>query len=386
MRMRELAAVMAGVTFGMAVMPDMTVLAADNNMDYRRKVVGIAGIMNNTSTGLNDPVTRAEFANMLVKASTYRDYLPATSSVSVYADVPATAQYASSIRIAAEQNWITGYLGGLYKPDQSITLQEAARGILALLGYTSEDFGSSLSSARMAKFYTLELNENLDRQPNEVLNRSDCINLFYNLLKTKKKDSNEIYGTILDCELNSDGEINPITILDDERKGPILVHKNFSVSQSVPFDTEDANVFLNGVASTLSAVKSAQQQAGFAVLYYNVKSKTIWAYTTMGWDNDDNSGNNSYILLKGEIKNIYYKSTDVMTPTSVRIEVDQANSDDSFDTSEDVDSDGYLTISLDSSELQYMFSIYGDLEVGDDVVLVCNRNGSSYTAVDALEY
>lgn len=88
----------------------------------------------------------------------------------------------------------------------------------------------------------------------------------------------------------------------------------------------------------------------------------------MGWDNDDNSGNNSYILLKGEIKNIYYKSTDVMTPTSVRIEVDQANSDDSFDTSEDVDSDGYLTISLDSSELQYMFSIYGDLEVGDDVV------------------
>ena len=180
--------------------------------------------------------------------------------------------------------------------------------------------------------------------------------------------------------------INPITILDDARKGPILVHKNFSVSQSVPFDTEDANVFLNGVASTLSAVRSAQQQAGFAVLYYNVKSKTIWAYTTMGWDNDDNSGNNSYILLKGEIKNIYYKSTDVMTPTSVRIEVDQANSDDSFDTSEDVDSDGYLTISLDSSELQYMFSIYGDLEVGDDVVLVCNRNGSSYTAVDALDY
>ena len=206
------------------------------------------------------------------------------------------------------------------------------------------------------------------------------------MLKAKKKDSNEIYGTILDCELNSDGEINPITILDDERKGPILVHKNFSVSQSVPFDTEDANVFLNGVASTLSAVKSAQQQAGFAVLYYNVKSKTIWAYTTMGWDYDDNSGNNSYILVKGESKNIYYKSTDVMTPTSVRIEVDQANSDDSFDTSEDVDSDGYLTISLDSSELQYMFSIYGDLEVGDDVVLVCNRNGSSYTAVDALEY
>ena len=281
---------------------------------------------------------------------------------------------------------MSGYLGGKFKPEDPVLYKDAVKAILTMLGYTDDDFTGDLVSSRISKFNYLELNEDVSRQAADEVNQTDCMNIFYNLLKTKKKDSNEIYGTILDCELNSDGEINPITILDDERKGPILVHKNFSVSQSVPFDTEDANVFLNGEASTLSAVKSAQQQAGFAVLYYNVKSKTIWAYTTMGWDNDDNSGNNSYILLKGEIKNIYYKSTDVMTPTSVRIEVDQANSDDSFDTSEDVDSDGYLTISLDSSELQYMFSIYGDLEVGDDVVLVCNRNGSSYTAVDALEY
>lgn len=145
-------------------------------------------------------------------------------------------------------------------------------------------------------------------------------------------------------------------------------------------------MFLNGVESTLAAVKASQQQSGFAVLYYNVKSKTIWAYTTTGWDTKDDSGNNTYVLIKGEIKNIYYQSTDVMTPTSVRIEVDEANSDDDFDTSEDVDSDGYLNISLDSSELQYLFSIYGNLEVGDDVVLVCSRSGSSYTAVDAIEY
>lgn len=322
---------------------------------------------------------------MLVKASSYRENLP-SSSVSVYADVPADHPNAVYIRVAASQGWMSGYLGGNFKPEEPVLYKDAVKAVLTLLGYTDEDFTGDLVSSRISKFNYLELNEDVSRQAADEVNQTDCMNIFYNLLKTKKKDSNEIYGTILDCELNSDGEINPITILDDERKGPILVHKNFSVSQSVPFDTEDANVFLNGVASTLSAVKSAQQQAGFAVLYYNVKSKTIWAYTTMGWDNDDNSGNNSYILLKGEIKNIYYKSTDVMTPTSVRIEVDQANSDDSFDTSEDVDSDGYLTISLDSSELQYMFSIYGDLEVGDDVVLVCNRNGSSYTAVDALEY
>lgn len=371
-----------------AISPILSITAwADNistaNFNLRQQVVKLTGIMEIFS--FRESVTRADFAKMLVKASSYRENLP-TSNVSVYADVPATDPNAVYIRIAAREGWMSGYLGGKFKPEDPVLYKDAVKAILTMLGYTDDDFTGDLVSSRISKFNYLELNEDVSRQAADEVNQTDCMNIFYNLLKTKKKDSNEIYGTILDCELNSDGEINPITILDDERKGPILVHKNFSVSQSVPFDTEDANVFLNGVASTLSAVKSAQQQAGFAVLYYNVKSKTIWAYTTMGWDNDDNSGNNSYILLKGEIKNIYYKSTDVMTPTSVRIEVDQANSDDSFDTSEDVDSDGYLTISLDSSELQYMFSIYGDLEVGDDVVLVCNRNGSSYTAVDALEY
>ena len=371
-----------------AISPILSITAwADNistaNFNLRQQVVKLTGIMEISS--FRESVTRADFAKMLVKASGYRENLP-TSNVSVYADVPATDPNAVYIRIAAREGWMSGYLGGKFKPEDPVLYKDAVKAILTMLGYTDDDFTGDLVSSRISKFNYLELNEDVSRQAADEVNQTDCMNIFYNLLKAKKKDSNEIYGTILDCELNSDGEINPITILDDERKGPILVHKNFSVSQSVPFDTEDANVFLNGVASTLSAVKSAQQQAGFAVLYYNVKSKTIWAYTTMGWDNDDNSGNNSYILLKGEIKNIYYKSTDVMTPTSVRIEVDQANSDDSFDTSEDVDSDGYLTISLDSSELQYMFSIYGDLEVGDDVVLVCNRNGSSYTAVDALEY
>ena len=360
---------------------------ADNistaNFNLRQQVVKLTDIMEITS--FRESVTRADFAKMLVKASSYRENLP-TSNVSVYADVPATDPNAVYIRIAAREGWMSGYLGGKFKPEDPVLYKDAVKAILTMLGYTDEDFTGDLVSSRISKFNYLELNEDVSRQAADEVNQTDCMNIFYNLLKANKKDSNEIYGKILDCELNSDGEINPITILDDARKGPILVHKNFSVSQSVPFDTEDANVFLNGVASTLSAVRSAQQQAGFAVLYYNVKSKTIWAYTTMGWDKDDDSGNNSYILLKGEIKNIYYKSTDVMTPTSVRIEVDKANSDDSFDSSEDEDSDGYLTISLDSSELQYMFSIYGDLEVGDDVVLVCNRNGSSYTAVDALEY
>jgi len=374
---------LAAVTAVTSALP-MTVMAntSSANFDMRRQVVNLTGILN--VTDYTGQVTRGDFARMLVNASSYRENLP-SSSVSVFADVPGTHPDAVYIRIAASQGWMTGFLGGLFKPEEYITYKDAVKAALAVLGYSDEDFTGDLASSRISKFNYLELNEEVNRQPEEVLNQTDCMNIFYNLLKTKKKDSNEIYGTVLDCELNSDGEINPITILNDERKGPILVRKGFSVIQSVPFGSENANVFLNGTASTLEAVKASQQDAGFAVVYYNVKSKTIWAYTTRGWDDDDLEGNNAYVLLKGEVRNIYYKSTDVMTPTSIRLEIDDDNSDGDFGE-DGIDEDGYLTISLNSSELQYLFSIYGGIEVGDEVVMVCNKSGSSYTAVDAIEY
>lgn len=374
---------LAAVTAVTSALP-MTVMAntLSANFDMRRQVVNLTGILN--VSDYTGQVTRGDFARMLVNASSYRENLP-TSSVSVFADVPSTHPDAIYIRIAASQGWMTGFLGGLFKPEEYITYKDAVKAALAMLGYSDEDFTGDLASSRISKFNYLELNEEVNRQPEEVLNQTDCMNIFYNLLKTKKKDSSEIYGAVLDCELNSDGEINPITILDDERKGPILVRKGFSVIQSVPFGSENANVFLNGTASTLEAVKASQQDAGFAVVYYNVKSKTIWAYTTRGWDDDDLEGNNAYVLLKGEVKNIYYKSTDVMTPISIRLEIDDDNSDGDFGE-DGIDEDGYLTISLNSSELQYLFSIYGGIEVGDEVVMVCNKSGSSYTAVDAIEY
>ncbi len=374
---------LAAVTAVTSALP-MTVMAntSSANFDMRRQVVNLTGILN--VSDYTGQVTRGDFARMLVNASSYRENLP-TSSVSVFADVPSTHPDAIYIRIAASQGWMTGFLGGLFKPEEYITYKDAVKAALTMLGYSDEDFTGDLASSRISKFNYLELNEEVNRQPEEVLNQTDCMNIFYNLLKTKKKDSSEIYGAVLDCELNSDGEINPITILDDERRGPILVRKGFSVIQSVPFGSENANVFLNGTASTLEAVKASQQDAGFAVVYYNVKSKTIWAYTTRGWDDDDLEGNNAYVLLKGEVKNIYYKSTDVMTPTSIRLEIDDDNSDGAFGE-DGIDEDGYLTISLNSSELQYLFSIYGGIEVGDEVVMVCNKSGSSYTAVDAIEY
>ena len=361
MRRRELAAAMAFITAVSAV--PMAAEAADNNQDYRRKVVGIAGIMN-VSTGIKDAVTRAEFAHMLVQASTYREFLPVNGSVSVYADVPATAQYASSIRIAAEQNWMTGYLGGNFKPDQPVTLNEAARGALALLGYTNEDFGGSVSNARMAKFYDLELNENLNRQPSEILDRTDGVNLFYNLLKTKMKTGDKVYGTVLGCQLNSDGEINQMGLADPALKGPKLVSKGSQLGDHVPFNVQQASIYINGEAGSYETLKSCISNS-YVVIYYNQTAKTIWAYVA---DDDVQLGR---CAVRGTVQNIYYTSSDVMTPSAITLDNGQE-------------------YKLTSSDMQFAFSVYGAVRVGDRVTLVCekteNSNGDvTYTVVDYVE-
>lgn len=343
----------------------VTAYAADNNQDYRRKVVGIAGIMSSVSTNMDQPVTRAEFAGMLVNASVYKDYQTSVSNVAVYADVPRDYEYASSIRIAAEQTWMTGYLGGMFKPDQPVTMKEAVRGVLALLGYTNDDFGGDISGARMAKFYALEMNEELDRQPDEILNRSDCVNLFYNLLKTETKNTGKVYAEVLGCELNADGEVNPLELADTNLNGPKLIPKGRQLGDYVPFNVQQASIFVNGEASSYESLKNHISN-NYVVIYYNTTAKTIWAYIA---DEDVQSGR---CAVRGVVENIYYSSSDVMTPTSITL---------------DGDSEEYK---LKSSEMQFAFSIYGSLRVGDRVTLICEKTVNSndeavYTVVDYVE-
>lgn len=247
----------AAVTVALPV----SALAADSNQDYRRKVIGISRIMNNTSTGMDCPVTRAQYARMLVNASSLRDSVPALSRVSVYADIPMTSEYASYIRTAAQQKWMTGYLGGQFKPDQPVTLNEAVRGILALLGYTDEDFSESLSDSRMTLFYSLELDDELGRQPEEILNREDCVNLFYNLLKTEMKSGGKVYGTVLGCEVNSDGEINPMALADASLRGPKVIPKGKQLGDYVTIGTPIFRIQSKDAADILQTYKDALDTA-----------------------------------------------------------------------------------------------------------------------------
>lgn len=340
------------------------VVHAAVNFDLRKKVIGVAGIMNVTNT--DAMVTRAEFARMLVYASSHRSTVSQAGSTSVFADVEKNNEYASYIRIAASEGWMNGYLGGNFKPDQYITLSEAARGILALLGYSNEDFAGDQAGGRMAKYRYLELDDEINKEDQELLDKEDCIHLFYNLLKTNKKDGSGHYGKVLGCELTSDGEINPLTLADNSLKGPKVIRNGRRLSDYVPFSLSRANAYLNGEATSIENLKNTIESEAYVLIYYHSGTKTIWAYSESG----DQAGR---AVVQGEITNIYYSSADVMTPSAVVLNGNMG--------------EPYL---LSSSEMQFAFSMYGSMRVGDSITLVYERaekaDGTvTDTVVDYLE-
>lgn len=332
---------------------------ASSNYSMRKKVVVAAGIMRETSDD-SAPVTRAQFAEMLVKASTLRSSVSGDSNVSVFADVDRNSEYASYIRVAAEQGWMSGYLGGNFRPDQPVTMQEAVGAVLMLLGYTDEDFSGNIMSNRMAKATYLELDDGIGKAAANSLDRYDCVNLFYNLLKTNKKEyegqeetSSTVYASVLDFSLTSDGEINPLEALESKLKGPYAMADR-TLAGILPFSTSKASFYLDGESASKDDI---EEEA--VVIYYNSATRAVYGYSE--------SGNGQRGATEGELEAVYYSSFDVMIPTSIVV-------------------DG-TEYELATSDMQFAFSVYGELEIGDTITVIWeNKNSSDSEDEDSPEY
>ena len=319
-----------------------------SNFDLRKKVIGLTGITF-VSGNIDRFVTRGEFAKMLVQASQYRSVLTKSSNTSVFNDVPKDNENAAAIKMAVEQGYMTGYLGGNFKPNDNVTLNDAVRGVLTLLGYQASDFAGDANNKRMSKYGFLELNENL----------------IYNMLKTNMKDGGAYVVTVFNGEINKDKEVNPLKLADNSLKGPKVVKSVNQLAKALPFDYKDANLFVDGRSVGADYFKSlmVSSEVGL-VIYYSAAAKTVWAY------DENTDATNGKKAVHGTVESIYYESTSTLTPTSVTVNGE--------------------TYQITNSDMQFAFSIYGSIKVNDDVTLVVDINNaedgtSTYSVVDYIE-
>ena len=314
-------------------------LAASSASDsVIEEVIRATGIMVGDESGdmnLNNTVTRAEYAKMLVSASTYKDKVSGASNSSPFKDVPYTHWAAGYIKTAVEQGWLTGYLDGSYKPDNTVTLEEAATGVLKLLGYTSEDFSGSYPYGQLALYESLGLDVNITASQGTAMTRRNMMYLFYNLLNAETKDG-QVYAQTLGYMLNENDEIDYLSMVSDTMEGPYVVEGSLSDIVS----GEDKTVYRNGYASTADAIRK------YDVVYYN--DSTIWAYAN---------------AVTGTYQSA---SPSAASPTSVTV--------------------AGVSYEIETSDAALSLSTLGGLNVGDIVTLLLGRDGKVVAAMPADEY
>lgn len=294
---RPFKTILACLLFGIFIFGTAPTNAYAASQNKAADITDLAGITRDNSGNRivqKKYATREELAQMLVQASLYAGDVKSSKTSRLFQDVKPNSSKATYIQFAVSKGYMSGYLGGKFKPKQAVTLKEAAYGTLSILGYTNEDFNNRLSGGRYAKFKELGLSENINKGEDAKLTKTDCTNLFYNLLNAKNK-SGQIYAQTLGYPVDTDGKISYQTLLEKKSKGPILAVDGWNKKLSK--DLSYYQILQDGKSI------SADDISDHSIIYYSNQLGKVWVYDKKIYGNLDsityNNGNPQQLTVSG---------------------------------------------------------------------------------------
>ena len=263
MKKRFLALLLA-VCIGVSVLV-LPASAAGSNTAVQTAVT-LGAFSTEEAAGLSTPLTRGQLAKLLVAFSAYHDNANTQGSIgTLYTDVNGSSADAPYIRIAVQQGWMSGYTDGSFRPDNTVTLEEACTAALTLLGYDITTLTGGFPAAQLNKANAIGLRSNLGCTQGQTMTLEEGAVLLYNALTANTADGS-VYGTTLGYTVTN-GQVDVSSILLSSLEGPFVA----SEGESLPFVPEA--IYRNDSVST-----SAQLSA-YDVYYYNASAKTVWIYT-----------------------------------------------------------------------------------------------------------
>ena len=219
-----------------------------------------------TGQELSANITRGAFAKMLVSFSTYRESVGAQGTVgTLYRDVPGSSEWAPNIRIAVQQGWMNGYTDGSFRPDNTVTLEEACAAVLKMLSYKTTDLTGSFPQAQLNKAQQIGLRDQLTCTQGQAMTYEQCTLLLYNALRANTA-SGSAYGSSLGFTV-SNGQVDTSSVLLKSRKGPFVAEE----STQLPFTP--VSVYRNDKVSASAELNK------YDVYYYSESLQTEWVYT-----------------------------------------------------------------------------------------------------------
>lgn len=314
-------------------------------------VVGLLEIMNGDNYGnlnLDNNVTRAEFIKMALCTSALKDKINSGSNVSPFVDVRASHWAVGYVTTAVSNGYIKGYLDGTFKPDNQVTLEEAATVMLRIMGYSELDSGK-YPDTQLAKYKELEMDNRIAAVRGEALTRRECMYLMYNALCAKDK-SGKIYCESLGCATDENGRIDYLSLVGSKMDGPVVVYDD-SYRATIGFELDAGTVYRDNKKATAADIKL------YDVVYYNNKIRTAWCFS------DKEMG----IVDSVNVSGITSNSSDY---------------EGSGAPAESIIVSGN-TYKLGNKSVSYKFSAYGTLAPDDFVMLLLDKDGFVADAVPA---
>lgn len=145
-------------------------------------------------------LTRAQFCKMAVYAMNGTDQLGRYRTVTVFPDVKPSHWAAAYINMAAKgKGIISGYVDGLFHPDQTVTVGQAVTILLRLLGYKDENIGGIWPDSYMAEASLVGLTDGIKSDASAGLTRGDAAKLFLNLLRSDMQDGSSYITSVMGC-------------------------------------------------------------------------------------------------------------------------------------------------------------------------------------------
>lgn len=280
----------------LSLLSELEIMVGDGDGNYR----------------LDDNVSRAEFAKIAVASSKSKNTVATGMNVSPFKDVTYQHWSAPYVRAAVTAGIVEGYVDATFKPDDTVSYEEALTMMLKVLGYTDEDFGYSWPYGQIGLAQNLELTKNVEAQQGEAMTRRQVANLVYNALNTKMKDSQEKLISVFDCEI-----IEGVTIIATHNEDSSLgADKVFTSSGTYEFEGEFNSDYVGRRGDI--AVKNGDDFVSFTP-----RDQTVEEYTVTGVIGSD-------IILDGDMYSInsnttaYYKSN-TTTYESVASEADKGD-------------------------------------------------------------
>ena len=240
--------------------------AAGNANTAVQLSITLDGMDSTQTAALNAVVTRGAFARMLVAYSTFRESVGSQGAVgTLYKDLPGSSAYAPYVRIAVQQGWMNGYTDGSFRPDNTVTLEEACAAVLKLLSYKTTDLTGSFPQAQLNKAQQIGLRDQLTCTQGQAMTYEQCTLLLYNALRANTA-SGSAYGSSLGFTV-SNGQVDTSSVLLKSRKGPFVAEEG----TQLPFTP--VSVYRNDKTSASAELNK------YDVYYYSESLQTVWIYT-----------------------------------------------------------------------------------------------------------